>query len=87
MIRIYAYGEVPNSEIFARENLSADVGALCTFSANGKVDVGLGIAAAVFCMIGSYIGSGLVVNNGQKIVRPVVLVVLVLLFAKLLMGA
>lgn len=26
MIRIYAYGEVPNSEIFARENLSADVG-------------------------------------------------------------
>ncbi len=68
-------------------NLSADVGALCTFSANGKVDVGLGIAAAVFCMIGSYIGSGLVVNNGQKIVRPVVLVVLVLLFAKLLMGA
>ncbi len=25
MIRIYMYGEVPNSEIFARRNLSADV--------------------------------------------------------------
>ena len=67
-------------------NLSADIGALCTFTANGKVDVTLGIAAAVFCMAGSYIGSGLVVNNGQKIVRPVVIVVLVLLFAKLIIG-
>lgn len=67
-------------------NLSADVGALCTFSASGKVDLWLGIAGALFCMAGSYIGSGLVVNNGQKIVRPVVLVVLVLLFGKLILG-
>lgn len=67
-------------------NLSADIGALCTFTANGKVDITLGIAAAVFCMAGSYIGSGLVVNNGQKIVRPVVLIVLILLFAKLIIG-
>ena len=67
-------------------NLSADIGALCTFTANGKVDIMLGVVAAVFCMIGSYVGSGLVVNNGQKIVRPVVIVVLVLLFAKLIIG-
>lgn len=67
-------------------NLAADVSAFSTFFVNGKVDYVLGITAAVFCMAGSYIGSGLVVSNGQKIVRPVVMTVLVLLFIKILMG-
>ena len=67
-------------------NLAADIGALLTFTASGKVNVALGVAAALFCMAGSYFGSGLVVNNGQKIVRPVILTVLVLLFAKILVG-
>ena len=67
-------------------NLAADIGALLTFTASGKVNVALGVAAALFCMAGSYFGSGLVVNNGQKIVRPVILMVLVLLFAKILVG-
>ena len=67
-------------------NLAADIGALLTFTASGKVNVAVGVAAALFCMAGSYFGSGLVVNNGQKIVRPVILTVLVLLFAKILVG-
>ena len=67
-------------------NLAADIGALLTFTASGKVNVALGVAAALFCMAGSYFGSGLVVNNGQKIVRPVILTVLVLLFAKIMVG-
>lgn len=67
-------------------NLAADIGALLTFTASGKVNVALGVAAALFCMAGSYFGSSLVVNNGQKIVRPVILTVLVLLFAKILVG-
>ena len=67
-------------------NLAADIGALLTFTASGKVNVALGVAAALFCMAGSYFGSGLVVNNGQKIVRPVILTVLILLFAKILVG-
>lgn len=37
-------------------------------------------------MAGSYFGAGLVVNNGQKIVRPVVMGVLALLFVKILAG-
>lgn len=68
-------------------NLIADISALGTFFVNGKVDYALGITAALFCMAGSYLGSGLVVNNGQKIVRPVVMVVLALLFVKILTGA
>ena len=67
-------------------NLSSNVMALGNFLVNGTVYYGLGLAAAVFCIAGNYIGSGLVVSNGQKIVRPLILVVLVILFAKILMG-
>lgn len=42
----------------------------------------LGLVAAAFSIAGNYIGSGLVVKDGGKIVRPVVLVVLGLLFVK-----
>jgi len=67
-------------------NLSANVAALVTFILNGKVLFPLGLAAGVFCIAGHYIGSGLVVNNGQRIVRPVVLIVLVILFIKIITG-
>lgn len=67
-------------------NLSANVAALVTFILNGKVIFPLGLAAGVFCIAGHYIGSGLVVNNGQRIVRPVVLIVLVILFIKIITG-
>ena len=67
-------------------NLAADIGALLTFGASGKVNVVLGVVAALFCMAGSYFGSGLVVNNGQKVVRPVILTVLALLFVRVLAG-
>lgn len=68
-------------------NLSSNVAALVTFLANGTVYYGLGLAAGVFCIAGHYMGSGLVVNNGQKIVRPVILVVLSVLFLKVVTGA
>lgn len=68
-------------------NLIADISALGTFFANGKVDYALGVTAALFCIAGSYLGSGLVVNNGQRVVRPVVMAVLGLLFVRILAGA
>lgn len=67
-------------------NLAADVSALGTFFMDGKVNYVLGLTAALFCIAGSYLGSGLVVSNGQKIVRPVVMTVLALLFVKIIMG-
>ena len=45
-----------------------------------------GLAAAACSVAGNYLGSGLVVHDGQKIVRPVVLVVLGILFIKILTG-
>lgn len=65
-------------------NLSSNVAALVTFLVNGTVLYGLGLVAGVFCIAGHYIGSGLVVHNGQKIMRPVILVVLAILFVKII---
>lgn len=67
-------------------NLSSNIAALITFIINGKVLYPLGLASGLCCIAGHYIGSGLVVNDGQKIVRPVVLVVLLALFIKILSG-
>lgn len=67
-------------------NLASNVAALVTFIINGKVYFVLGIAAAVFSVLGHYIGSGLVIKNGSKIVRPIIVVVLILLFVKVVTG-
>ena len=64
----------------------SSVAALITFIIHGTVYYPLGLAAAVFCIAGHYIGSGMVVSNGRKIVRPVVLCVLAVLFIKVLSG-
>lgn len=67
-------------------NLSSNVAALATFVLNGKVFYPLGLVGGIFCIAGHYIGSGMVVTNGKRIVRPVILTVLVILFIKVLTG-
>lgn len=64
-------------------NLASNVGSLVIFMLHGKVFYALGLPAALFCVLGHYIGSGLVVKNGTRIVRPIILVVLVILFVKI----
>ncbi len=67
-------------------NLSSNVAALITYILNGKVVYSIGLVAAVFSIAGHYIGAGLVTKNGQKIVRPVILTVLTILFIKIISG-
>ncbi len=64
-------------------NLSSNVAALVTFILAGKVLWTIGIAASIFSIAGHWIGSGFVMKDGTKIVRPIILVVLVLLFLKI----
>lgn len=66
-------------------NLASNLAALSTFLLHGKVLILLGIPAALFNIAGNYIGSGLVLKNGTKIVKPIILVVLVMLFGKVVM--
>lgn len=66
-------------------NLTSNIAALITFIVHDQVLYPLGLTAGMFCLAGHYIGSGMVTKNGMKIVRPVILIVLVLLFAKLIL--
>lgn len=65
-------------------NLASNIAALTTFLLHGKVIVLLGIPAALFSILGNYIGSGLVLKNGTKIVKPIIVIVLCMLFIKVI---
>lgn len=65
-------------------NLTTNVTALSIFLLNGQVLLPLGLVAAFCNMIGGYIGAGLVMKNGSKIVKPSVILVLILLLLKML---
>ena len=67
-------------------NLSSNISALVTFILAGKILWGLGLSASCFSIAGHYVGAGMVVNNGVKIIKPIILVVLVLLLIKVVMG-
>ena len=66
-------------------NFSSNVGALITSLFAGKVLFSIGLLAAVFSFAGHYIGAGLMIKNGTKIVRPIILLVLALLAVKLIL--
>lgn len=66
-------------------NLSSNIGALATSLVAGKVLIPIGLLAAVFSIAGQYIGAGLALKNGSRIVRPVILIVLLLLATKVIL--
>jgi uncharacterized membrane protein YfcA len=63
-------------------NLSSNLGSLFTALSAGYVYWGVGIIAAVASMAGHYLGAGLAIKNGRRIVRPAVVLVLILLTLK-----
>ena len=65
-------------------NLSSNIGSLFTAWQAGYVFWGIGLIAAVASIAGHYIGAGLAIKNGSKIVRPTVVVVLILLTVKII---
>lgn len=67
-------------------NLASNIAALITFIATGNVLYPLGLTAGVCSIAGHYIGAGMVAHDGHKVVRPVVLLVLAVLFIKILSG-
>ena len=65
-------------------NLTTNITSLTIFLLNGQAVILLGLAAAACNMVGNYVGAGLAMTKGSKITRPVILLVLVLLFLKVL---
>ena len=65
-------------------NLTTNVSALAIFLLNGKVLLPLGITAGVFSIAGNYLGARRFSKGGASSVRPVMLIVLAIFFAKVL---
>ena len=65
-------------------NLTTNITSLTIFLLNGQVLLPLGLAAAACNMAGNYIGAGLAATKGSRITRPIIILVLGLLFLKIL---
>lgn len=60
-------------------NLASNLGSLFTALTVGNVYIAVGLIASVASILGHYLGAGLAIRNGSRIVRPTVILVLVLL--------
>jgi uncharacterized membrane protein YfcA len=65
-------------------NLSSNIGSLAVFLIHGQAIIPLGLISAVFALAGHFIGAGLLLKNGARVVKPFILVVLSLLFVRLI---
>ena len=63
-------------------NLASNIGGTLGALMNGYVFLGVGLCASAASIAGNYLGAGLAIKNGGRIVRPTVILVLVLLTLK-----
>ncbi len=66
-------------------NLSTNVAALAVFLSHGEVMFPLAVVAAFFGIAGNYIGANFFTNKGKNIARPVIMLVLAIMFVKILL--
>lgn len=64
-------------------NTMSNVAGMVTFALSGNVMWSVGVPAAVCGIAGGYLGAGLALKNGAKVIRPMFLVVLSLLVIRL----
>lgn len=64
-------------------NLASNIAALAAFILGGKVVFQIALPAAAFGILGNWIGSGLAVKKGARVIKPAVLCVAALLFIKI----
>ena len=64
-------------------NFSSNLAALVTFMINGNVNYRLGIPCLVFSVLGNKIGAKMAIRGGDKVVRPLLVVVLILLLGNI----
>lgn len=65
-------------------NLASNIGSLAVFLLNGQALIPIGLISAVFAVAGHFIGAGILLKNGARIVKPFVLTVLALLLIRLI---
>ena len=64
-------------------NFASNCASLIAFIYSGKILYSIAIPAAVSGIAGNYMGAGFAIKKGAKFIRPMMIVVIVLLFAKM----
>ncbi len=64
-------------------NLASNIAAMAAFIINGKIVYAIGIPAAFAGIAGNLLGAKLVIAKGSRIIRPIFILALALLFAKI----
>ena len=59
-------------------NLASNIAALITYGMSGN-----GIKCTIFSVLGNWVGSGLALKKGAKVVRPIMIVAMLLLLGKI----
>lgn len=67
-------------------NLVTNTAATVVFLVNGQVCVPLGLAGGLCGMVGAWLGAGLVIKDGARIMKPLIALAFVLLLVKLVLG-
>ncbi len=66
-------------------NLTTNLSALAVYLYSGKVLLLLGVTAGLFSIAGNYVGTRFFDRGGKRFVKPVMLLVLMIFFAKVLL--
>ena len=64
-------------------NFASNCASLIAFIYSGKILYSIAIPAAISGIVGNYMGAGFAIKKGAKFIRPMMIVVIVLLFAKM----
>lgn len=65
-------------------NLTTNIAALLTYLFSGKVFFLLGLTAGIFNIIGAYLGTKFFSEKGAKIAKPLIIIVLIIFFIKVI---
>ena len=65
-------------------NLASNIAALTTFILNGNIIYKLGIPCVFASIIGNLLGSEFAMKKGDKGIKPVILIVIMLLYIKII---
>lgn len=64
-------------------NLTSNITALVTFIFSSKVIFWVGLPAALCGILGNWLGSGLAIKKGSRVIKPFIIIVMILLFGKI----
>jgi uncharacterized membrane protein YfcA len=65
-------------------NLASNLGALGLFAVSGQIDWGVGLIMGVGQLLGAQLGARMVIQRGVRFIRPVFLVVVIAITARLI---